>query len=312
MDRNSFPLVSIITPAYNAMPYLKFNIESVLNQNYPNLEHIIFDGGSKDNSIDILQSYSHLIWISEKDGGQSHALNKGFAIAKGEFIGWLNADDTFNVEAIKKAVKFLINHPEFDMVGTDINIIDENDLVIGRAIGGNTNVIDLLKRNLIKQPSVFMRRSVIETLKGVNENFHYIMDQEFWIRAFMYGFRYKYLPGEFYANFRLIKGTKTFESAPAFNEEWHSYTLSILNDTYFHFLNESEKKNIINNSYMKLYFSKMQLAFIKGEKFNATYYYLKSILSSPSSIFNLSLTKLLILGLVNKKHDIILKFKKNV
>jgi glycosyltransferase involved in cell wall biosynthesis len=311
MEYKSLPFVSIITPAYNAMPYLKTTIESVLNQEYPNLEHIVFDGGSRDNSVEILKSYSHLIWVSEKDRGQSHALNKGFAIAKGEIIGWLNADDTYTPGAINKAVSFLLNHPEFDMVGTDVNIIDENDIITGKAIGGDTDAVELLKWNVIKQPSLFMRKTVLDKLKGVNEDFHYIMDQEFWVRAYMNGFTYKYLPGECYANFRLIKGTKTFDAGPAFNEEWHNYTLEIINQPYYDFLSVSQKNTILSYSFMKLNFSKMQLAFSKDEKLRAIKYYFTTIWSQPSIVLNLSLTKLLILGLINRKHNMLTKFEKN-
>jgi glycosyltransferase involved in cell wall biosynthesis len=311
-EKSNFPLVSIITPAYNAMPFLKTTIESVLNQEYPNLEHIVFDGGSTDNSIEVLKSYSHLTWVSEKDKGQSHALNKGFAIAKGEIVGWLNADDTYTPGAIRKAVSFLMDHPEFDMVGTDVNIIDENNLVIGKAIGGETNVVDLLGRNLIKQPSLFMRRSILDELKGVNEDFHYIMDQEFWVRAFMNGFTYKYLIGECFANFRLIKGTKTYESGLAFDEEWHNYIRKIINESYFDFLSLSQKNKILSNSFMKLNFSKMQLAIRKNEKWKSIKYFFITIRYQPSIIFNLSLTKLLVFGLISKKHNRLKKFKKNV
>jgi glycosyltransferase involved in cell wall biosynthesis len=311
MENKSLPFVSIITPAYNAMPFLKTTIESVLNQEYPNLEHIVFDGGSKDNSVEILKSYSHLTWVSEKDRGQSHALNKGFAIAKGEIIGWLNADDTYTLGAINKAVSFLLNHPEVDMVGTDVNIIDENDIVIGKAIGGDTDAVELLKWNVIKQPSLFMRKTVLDKLKGVNEDFHYIMDQEFWVRAFMNGFTYKYLPRECYANFRLIRGTKTFDAGPAFNEEWHNYTLEIINQPYYDFLSASQKNTILSYSFMKFNFSKMQLAFSKDEKLKAIKHYFTTILSQPSIVLNLSLTKLLVLGLINKKHNMLTKFEKN-
>jgi glycosyltransferase involved in cell wall biosynthesis len=311
IENKSFPLVSIITPAYNAMPYLKTTIESVLNQEYPNLEHIVYDGGSKDNSVELLRSYTHLTWVSEKDRGQSHALNKGFAIAKGEIIGWLNADDTYTQGAINKAVRFLMKHPEYDMIGTDVNIIDENDLLIGKAIGAETDVVDLLGRNVIKQPSLFMRRRVVDTLKGVREDFNYIMDQEFWIRAFMNGFTYKYLEGECYANFRLIKGTKTFDAGPAFNEEWHNYTLTVLSNPYFNFLNSSEKRNILSFSFMNLYFSKMQLAINSNKKLEAILYYFKSIFSQPRIIFNLGLTKLLLYGLFERRHNLLAKFEKN-
>lgn len=308
---NNYPSVSIVTPNYNGMPYLKTTIESVKSQKYPNLEHIIFDGASNDGSVELLKLYPEIIWISEKDRGQSHALNKGFALAKGEFIGWLNSDDTYTEGAIRKAVNFLLNHPEYDMVGTDVNIIDENDLIIGKAIGEETDAVDLLKRNVIKQPSLFMRRKVLTKLKGVNEDFHYIMDQEFWVRAFMNGLTYKYLPEECFANFRLIKGTKSFDAGPAFNEEWHNYTLSIINHHYFDFLIESHKKNILSNSFMKLYASKMLLAFSSNEKWKAIKFYIKTIGSQPPIIFNLGLTKLFFQGMFNKKLSRIAKFEKN-
>jgi glycosyltransferase involved in cell wall biosynthesis len=306
-----YPLVSIITPNYNGMPYLLATIESVRKQNYPNLEHIIFDGASSDGSVELLKSYPEIIWISEKDRGQSHALNKGFALAKGNIIGWLNSDDTYTDGTITKAVGFLIDHPEYDMVGTDVNIVDENDVVVGKAIGDDTDAVDLLKRNVIKQPSLFMRRAVLEKLNGVNENYHYIMDQEFWVRAFMNGFTYKYLKGECFANFRLIKGTKTFDNGLYFVEEWHDFTLSIINNSFYNFLGDREKNILLSNSLMKLYFSKMLLAINSKNKFEAISLYFKTIKSKPSVILNLGLTRILILGMFNKQYNILSKFKKN-
>jgi glycosyltransferase involved in cell wall biosynthesis len=85
-----FPFISVVTPSLNQGMYIEENIKSVLNQKYPNFEHIIIDGGSTDGTIDILKEYRHLIWISEKDRGQSEAINKGFRKAKGDIIGWLN------------------------------------------------------------------------------------------------------------------------------------------------------------------------------------------------------------------------------
>ncbi len=117
------PLVSIITPSLNSMPFLEENIKSVLNQNYTNLEHVIIDGGSTDGSLDILESYSHLIWISEIDRGQSHAINKGFRKAHGEIIGWLNSDDTYNPNAIENAVCVFAENKNTDLLFTDIHII---------------------------------------------------------------------------------------------------------------------------------------------------------------------------------------------
>ena len=308
---STLPSVSIITPNFNGMPFLKFTIESIRNQGYSNLEHIVIDAASNDGSVELLKSYSEITWISEKDKGQSHALNKGLALAKGEIIGWLNSDDTYTEGAVSKAVMFLLENPEFDLVGTDVNVIDENDFVIGKAIGRETNIIELLNTNPIKQPTVFIRRAVFEKVKGVLEELHYTMDQELWLRVLMCGFKFKYLPNECFANFRLAKGTKSYESGPNFQLEWHNYILKVLRGSYFEFLSPIQKRKIISKSYMSLYFSKMQLAFSVNDKISAIRYYFKSIRSHPNIIFNLGLTKLLFKGIINRDHNMFIKFKKN-
>ena len=102
-----YPLISIITPSFNQGKFIEQTILSVLNQHYPNFEHIIIDGGSTDGSIEILKKYPHLIWKSEKDRGQSEALNKGFEVAKGEIIGWLNSDDVYLDDTLFKVTGYL-------------------------------------------------------------------------------------------------------------------------------------------------------------------------------------------------------------
>src|SRR5438105_5021105 len=128
----SLPLVSIVTPSYNDSAIIERTILSVANQGYDKLEHLIIDGGSTDGTIQILQRYPHLKWISEKDDGQADALNKGFRMAKGEIIGWLNSDDTYNLGAIREAVSYLATHAQVGMVYSHCSVIDEKDAIIGR------------------------------------------------------------------------------------------------------------------------------------------------------------------------------------
>jgi glycosyltransferase involved in cell wall biosynthesis len=214
----NFPLVSIITPSYNSALFLKETIESIRKQDYPIVEHIIVDGGSNDGTIDILRQCENLKWISEADQGQSDALNKGFKMANGEIIGWLNADDIYTPDAISTAAHFLIENQDFAMVYGDMNLVDEEGEFISLRKSKRFNLSTLFLENFINQPTVFMRKSVIEQLGGLDESLHYAMDRDLWLRA---GSRYKmqYLPGWVGANFRLHTGAKTHNNKPGFHEE---------------------------------------------------------------------------------------------
>ena len=144
------PLVSVITPSYNSGSYIRDTIESVIQQGSFNLEHIIIDGGSDDDTVSILGEYRHLKWRSEKDEGQSDALNKGFSISRGEIIGWLNADDIYAPGAIQVAVETFATNPKVDFVCGDIGIIDASGTRVGTSRGEEFNVEKLLYANTIK------------------------------------------------------------------------------------------------------------------------------------------------------------------
>src|SRR5512142_3420630 len=128
------PRVSIITPSYNQAQFLEASIQSVLQQDYPNIEYIVADGGSKDNSVEIIKKYQdHLAWwVSEKDKGHADALNKGFSHATGEILAWLNSDDVYYPDAVAEAVAVLQQHPEVGMVYGDADLIDNAGAAIGR------------------------------------------------------------------------------------------------------------------------------------------------------------------------------------
>lgn len=222
--------ISIVTPSYNCAAFIKETIDSVLVQGEKSLEHIVIDGGSKDGTLEILKSYPHLTWVSEKDRGQSHALNKGFALAQGEIIGWLNADDTYEPGTFAKVFDIFEQNPEIDFIGTDIHIINEQSERIGFSKGKPINLKEMLLVNTVKQPAVFMRKEMVKRLVGVDESLHYVMDHEFWVRAIGEGFRFKYIPAEVFANFRLVSGTKSFESAPRFYLEWEKAAQGFLSN----------------------------------------------------------------------------------
>ncbi|MGZ9234179.1 MAG: glycosyltransferase family 2 protein [Anaerolineales bacterium] len=177
-------LVSILTPSYNQAPYLGQTIRSVLDQDYPHIEYIVIDGGSTDNSVDIIRKYADRLayWISEKDSGQAEAINKGFARAKGGILAWLNSDDYYLPGTISAVVKCFEEHPDVGMVYGDMLAVDGNGQTINVLKYRQLSLEDLLCFQIIGQPSVFFRRSVLEEAGPLENAFHFMLDHQLWIR----------------------------------------------------------------------------------------------------------------------------------
>lgn len=187
------PLVSIITPSYNQGRFIEDTILSVKNQNYLNIEHIIVDGGSNDNTLEILKKYEgiyNMRWISEKDEGQADAINKGFNIARGEIIGWLNSDDIY---VFKDAIRNMVNafqlHPEADLIYGDVIIMNKESIIKRVSPIFDFNYKKLLRNDFIAQSALFFRREVIKKNK-LRKELNYAMDYEFWLRLAK---KYKFL-----------------------------------------------------------------------------------------------------------------------
>jgi glycosyltransferase involved in cell wall biosynthesis len=176
--------VSIITPSYNQAAYLEETIHSVLDQGYPDLEYILVDGGSNDGSQEIIKRYAAQLawWVSEHDSGQAEAINKGLAHAHGEFVAWLNSDDTYLPNAIAEAVKALEANPQVVMVYGNLLAVDEHGRTINLLHYHQLSLEDLLAFQIIGQPAVFMRRAVCERIGGLDPTFHYLLDHHLWIR----------------------------------------------------------------------------------------------------------------------------------
>jgi glycosyltransferase involved in cell wall biosynthesis len=178
-------LVSIITPSYNQAIFLEATIRSVLEQDYSPIEYIIADGGSTDGSLEIIQRYaSHLgWWVSERDKGQTDALNQGFAHAQGEVLAYLNSDDTYQPGAVAEAVAFLQAHPQVGMVYGDANFIDAKGRVIGRFPARQTDYRKLRQGYVhIPQQSAFFRADLWRKVGPLDPSFYFAMDYDLWVR----------------------------------------------------------------------------------------------------------------------------------
>lgn len=204
------PLVTVVTPSYNQGRFIEETIISVLSQDYPHIEYLIIDGGSTDDTLEILRKYEdQLAWISEPDLGQSHAINKGFKMSSGEIICWLNSDDTFEPGAIERVVCYMNTHADVMMVSGGVNTIDE----VGQILETKSATIpfDLwsvvyLAQN-IHQPATFFRKCIFDVIDLLDESLNWCMDSELWIRI---GSRFRVeCVAEIFANDRMHSATKT-------------------------------------------------------------------------------------------------------
>ncbi len=182
----SWPKISIVTPSFNQAQFLERAILSVLNQNYPNLEYIIIDGGSTDGSVEIIKKYEKYLtyWVSEKDDGQADAINKGFWMSTGEFVAWQNSDDIYLPEAFYKVVKKFSENPDADLVFGNRYAIDENENIIRDMRYVSFNYKSLLcEGSALSNQSAFWKKEVIDKVGLLDENFKFCMDYDFWVRA---------------------------------------------------------------------------------------------------------------------------------
>lgn len=207
---NKKPLVTIVTPSFQQGEFLEETILSVLAQDYENIEYIIIDGGSTDNTAEIIQKYADKLayFVSEKDKGQTEAINKGFAKANGEILAWLNSDDTIEPYAVSEAVEFLIANPEIGMVYGDTKFIDEFGKTIGKFPAAQTNFKKLMQGYVhIPQQASFWRAELFKEVGPLDDSIYFAMDYDLWVRLAKVS-ELKYTP-KYWANFRLHSSAKT-------------------------------------------------------------------------------------------------------
>jgi glycosyltransferase involved in cell wall biosynthesis len=210
------PLISIVTPSFNQANFIVEALESVRFQNAENYEHLVIDGMSSDSTVDLLRNqatnreHQDMFWTSETDSGQSEALNKGFRRAKGEIVGWLNADDRYRADCFKYVVRAFEENPDVDVFYGDYLMVDAvgKVLKIRREIEFSAFVLLYHRVLYIPTTATFFRRRVFEEGNWLDETLQYAMDLEFFIRLLKRGYRFKHIP-QLLADFRMQPNSKT-------------------------------------------------------------------------------------------------------
>lgn len=212
----SRPVISIVTPSFNQAKFLGECLASVEQQAVGPIEHLVFDGGSSDGSEELLRRAargprsSDLRWVSEKDKGQSHAVNKGFRLASGELIGWLNADDRYRPSCLSAIVKTFKTRPDIDVVYGDYTWVNEAGmpLQLRREISFSAFVLLYHRVLYIPTTAMFFRRRILDGGQLLNEELHYAMDFEFFVRLNRLGYRFLHI-SKVLADFRFHAESKS-------------------------------------------------------------------------------------------------------
>ena len=220
----AFPKISIVTPSFNQGIYIEQTILSIINQGYPNLEYIIIDGGSTDNTIEVIRKYERHIsyWVSEPDSGQSDALNKGLSKCTGDIFNWINSDDYLEENALFKVAAHFKNNPSVDIICGWCSLFDEETLK--EAFRHRTEIFESLEETLVEQrvnqPASFYRLSVLRDLGAINSDLNYVMDLDLWFRYLAsWGQHNILLSEDLLAHFRLHNQSKTVQLQQKFREE---------------------------------------------------------------------------------------------
>ena len=206
----NYPKISIVTPSYSQVEFLERTILSVLNQNYPNLEYIIIDGGSTDGSVEIIKKYEKYLtyWVSEKDKGQADAINKGFKKSTGEILAWLNSDDTYLPGIFYKIAKDFRQNSEVDLIFGNIYFVDDTDKRIRELRFTEFDFSTLIyEGGNLHQTGTFWTRKIYEKVGGLNSNYKFCMDYDFFCRVAKAG-KLCHMR-DFFANFRMHANAKS-------------------------------------------------------------------------------------------------------
>ncbi len=217
---HNFPKLSIVTPSFNQGHFIEETIQSVLNQNYPNLEYIVIDGGSTDNTLEIIKKHQqHLTyWLSEKDKGQANAINKGLCLCTGDIFNWLNSDDYLEPGALHKIASSFADEQVQIVAGKVRNFSKTEEEIIPNQNLSAKGLMCWEPGVKFVQPGVWMRRGLIEKCGGIDERFHYAFDWDLYIR-YLYHFPKVKEIDDLLIHFRLHHQSKTQSFLSRFADE---------------------------------------------------------------------------------------------
>lgn len=215
-NTENLPTISIITPSFNQGKFIEETIRSVLLQAYPNLEYIIIDGGSTDETLEIIEKYSDFItyWVSEPDKGQSDAINKGLVKATGDIFNWLNSDDYYLPNALLSVGQHFAENKDLHILGGQLwSETNEGKRLENKGIKMGNTVEETLASRHFCQPSTFFRLSVVKQLGGISTDLFFCMDLELWINYLThFGHQGIVHTDDFFVVFRLHEEAKTSKS----------------------------------------------------------------------------------------------------
>lgn len=204
--------ISIVTPSYNQGRFIDDAIQSVLTQGYSDFEHIIIDACSTDDTIERLKKYPHLQWVSEPDEGQSDAINKGFALATGDIIGWLNADDFYLPGTFHKVIAEFTANKKIHGVYADINFCDKEGVITGRLNAHSPLKFLSLFHCYVPSESFFFKRVILDDNIRIDKDYDITMDKKFVAQILYKNYRLKYIRDSFTV-FRRHDANKSLETS---------------------------------------------------------------------------------------------------
>lgn len=223
----SYPKISVITPSFNQAAYLERTILSVLDQDYPNIEYIIIDGGSTDGSVDIIRQYAHRLthWVSEPDRGQAHAINKGLQQATGKWVAWQNSDDFFYPGTFLQLAQMAAIEPDADLIIGNMNLIDKDDMLLRDIKYVRPTYLSMLAEGMVlTNQAAFWKRDVHLQIGFLNESLDCAFDFDWFLRLLQHKRKSIHVPRAWGA-LRLHDETKSSNRQNVFQAE----TKKILN-----------------------------------------------------------------------------------